>query len=337
MTSAMCERAHEMTSSKVRGSGQHKRFTDEDDEARAALLNGASNKNEGEKDPASLLGTIIGVNREAFRARKEVADLWDSGSLQFKLRRAPPAPSPEPVARRRPPSPPRESRAERRRREQASLRHEDNPTSSRLNGIATTTNGGLSKSEGSSRNRANGQGTSKDPVVIVDTSSSADSRLERTRRPSTVRQELAINDDASDGSSVEVLDEEELAASQGISFASSQVHHSDVDDDDDEAKDSRYASQNGGRASSKRRKRLEDYAREAPDAYVTDSSVSDDGGHGGSNGTSVQARAHAQGEGQGSKKPLGRRHEFWANKGNPVGKFVGGDDDDYDDGYEALE
>lgn len=73
LTTAMCERANEMAAPSGRQSQHHKRFLNEDDEARAALLNGTSTRNiDGEKDPQSLLGTILGVNREVFKARKEV-------------------------------------------------------------------------------------------------------------------------------------------------------------------------------------------------------------------------------------------------------------------------
>lgn len=117
LTSAVCQRGIEMGrggSGGGRGErGGHRRFDaedeDEDAAARNALLSGHASK---DKDPRSLLGSIIGVSRELLKARKDLLALYDSGVLQRLCGKPPPSrnPSPGPSSSRgsgrsRPPSP----------------------------------------------------------------------------------------------------------------------------------------------------------------------------------------------------------------------------------------
>jgi non-canonical poly(A) RNA polymerase PAPD5/7 len=67
MTAVMCQKPNDKKRrDKKRGQ------KDEDEEAREALINGAR-LGESDKDPESLLGNIIGVNREMLKARKDVS------------------------------------------------------------------------------------------------------------------------------------------------------------------------------------------------------------------------------------------------------------------------
>ncbi|PWN53113.1 Nucleotidyltransferase, partial [Violaceomyces palustris] len=81
LTAAICERAN-------------------DERARNEILN---DSNTEEKDPNSLLGTILGVSKSMVRQRKDMEDLYHSGVLQYKLGRPAPPSSPPP-ARSPPPA-----------------------------------------------------------------------------------------------------------------------------------------------------------------------------------------------------------------------------------------
>lgn len=120
LTSAVCQRGLELARGRgasIRGAAaaaaqqQHVRF-DPDEEARAALLSGSgsgSTSERSDRDPQSLLGSIIGVSRELTKARRDIASLFDGGTLHAKLGRSPPGMSPSPgpssSSKRRPPEP----------------------------------------------------------------------------------------------------------------------------------------------------------------------------------------------------------------------------------------
>lgn len=101
-------RASEPSSSKKRG-GKHQRFavdsdSDSDEEARQALLRDSQyDSGKEDRDPNSLLGTILGISNPVVNQRKEMEALYHSGSLQFKLGRPPAPRSPQPA----PPSGPK--------------------------------------------------------------------------------------------------------------------------------------------------------------------------------------------------------------------------------------
>ncbi|CAO1635717.1 unnamed protein product [Parajaminaea phylloscopi] len=114
LTSAVCKRGQEISRGnrrrRVQGKGSHLRFDagaqdssgddedeeDEEENARRALLRDNEASLKAEKDPESLLGSIIGVSRELLKSRRDIANLYDSGVLQAKLGRSPPARSPSP-------------------------------------------------------------------------------------------------------------------------------------------------------------------------------------------------------------------------------------------------
>lgn len=113
LTAAICQQANE-GSVGLRGSsstagradsgrGRHRRFSvdsdsDSDAEARRALVRDSNAEGgKDDKDPNSLLGTILGISNPVVRQRKEMEELYYSGSLQFKLGRPAPPNSPPPA------------------------------------------------------------------------------------------------------------------------------------------------------------------------------------------------------------------------------------------------
>lgn len=100
LTSTVCQRGIEIARGSsggrsARPGGGHHRFDDDDDDAaaRAALLAGPQSR---EKDPRSLLGSIIGVSRELLKARRDLLALYDSGVLQRLCGKPPPGREPSP-------------------------------------------------------------------------------------------------------------------------------------------------------------------------------------------------------------------------------------------------
>ncbi|PWN33501.1 Nucleotidyltransferase, partial [Meira miltonrushii] len=98
LSAALSQKANEIKKRKAAehwGDGVNP--TDEDEEARAAILNVARNPSSSNKDPHSLLGSVIGIPHEMFKSRRDLESLWQSGIMQNKLGRKPPAVgSPEP-------------------------------------------------------------------------------------------------------------------------------------------------------------------------------------------------------------------------------------------------
>ncbi|CDR87684.1 related to TRF4-topoisomerase I-related protein [Sporisorium scitamineum] len=108
LTVAICQQANEGSSSLNKassgsGRGKHRRFSvdsdsDSDAEARRALVrDSTAGGGKDDKDPNSLLGTILGISNPVVRQRKEMEELYLSGSLQFKLGRPAPPSSPPPA------------------------------------------------------------------------------------------------------------------------------------------------------------------------------------------------------------------------------------------------
>ena len=113
LTAAICQQANE-GSTGLRGAangaaridssrGKHRRFSvdsdsDSDAEARRALVRDSTAEGgKDDKDDNSLLGTILGISNPVVRQRKEMEELYYSGSLQFKLGRPAPPSSPPPA------------------------------------------------------------------------------------------------------------------------------------------------------------------------------------------------------------------------------------------------
>lgn len=74
MTAVMCQREREATDRADKRSSRKQKNVDEDEQAREALVSSAR-LGESDKDPDSLLGHIVGVNREMLKARKDVSGL----------------------------------------------------------------------------------------------------------------------------------------------------------------------------------------------------------------------------------------------------------------------
>lgn len=116
LTGVVCQRGMELTRGRGRGAGgrgSHLRFgghsedEDEDEGARRAIRDGRGAATD--KDPRSLLGSIIGVSRDLVKSRRDIQQLYDSDVLQAKLGRRPPKMSPSPgpsrTSSQRPPEP----------------------------------------------------------------------------------------------------------------------------------------------------------------------------------------------------------------------------------------
>lgn len=112
LTAAICQQANEGISGRYGAAsngaarndrGKHRRFSvdsdsDSDAEARRALVRDSTAEGgKDDKDPRSLLGTILGISNPVVRQRKEMEELYFSGSLQFKLGRPAPPSSPPPA------------------------------------------------------------------------------------------------------------------------------------------------------------------------------------------------------------------------------------------------
>ncbi len=107
LTAAICQQANEAGPSRSArtdsGRNKHRRFSvdsdsDSDAEARRALVRDSTAEGgKDDKDPNSLLGTILGISNPVVRQRKEMEELYYSGSLQFKLGRPAPPNSPPPA------------------------------------------------------------------------------------------------------------------------------------------------------------------------------------------------------------------------------------------------
>lgn len=317
LSAALSQRANEI---KKRIAAKHwddgAKSIDEDEEARAAILDNARNpsSSSSNKDPRSLLGSVIGIPHDMFKSRRELEQLWQSGIMQNKLGRKPPAVgSPEPSNFSRKSTP-------RMNEESSNHRKEERNGESSTHKISSSTNQiGGSKSN---------------PVVVED--SSVDQGLKR------------INGYESDSDdSVLVMDEEELAASQGYHFSSSTDHnvgdhHADLDSDhkeeieDAEAKEeneSRYTDINpkkirdGKQADGLlgRRSRLDAFAEQAPRRFVHDDEDSDASSDHDREVISIEmpsafkrARTEIQRSGSAEERRK-RKDEYWAGKGNAVG------------------
>ncbi|KAJ1032673.1 hypothetical protein NDA16_000696 [Ustilago loliicola] len=114
LTAAICQQANEGISGRYGAASngaarnhtsrsKHRRFSvdsdsDSDAEARRALVRDSTAEGgKDDKDPRSLLGTILGISNPVVRQRKEMEELYFSGSLQFKLGRPAPPSSPPPA------------------------------------------------------------------------------------------------------------------------------------------------------------------------------------------------------------------------------------------------
>ncbi|KAN0061080.1 hypothetical protein ACQY0O_006815 [Thecaphora frezii] len=230
VTAAICQNGSGAAERSANASKKpkHKTFdADSDDEdaiARSLLLEEArSATNTNDKDPNSLLGTIVGVSKAMMKQREEMEELYQSGSLQNRLGRPPPLPSPPPAERylRVQPAalaaPPPENVSRGRK---GKAQHEKGPqpppgpSPKKIKGQAKK----LAQTVSDRR------GGASDPISIL---SSPDRELEPAtlsirgaaeRRKQNSRA-AAISVD-SRSSSPEIVDEAELAASQGFSFSS---------------------------------------------------------------------------------------------------------------------
>ncbi|PWZ03168.1 hypothetical protein BCV70DRAFT_197406 [Testicularia cyperi] len=225
LTAAICQQANESgghpskgwsrsvalpdTDSRGGGSVRHQRFSvdsdsDSDSEARSALLRDSrhdSGKND--RDANSLLGTILGISNPVVNQRKEMEALFYSGSLQFKLGRPAPPKSPPP-ARPQPPS------------SNAGGTSSRNQHAASRSTSAGSTNGSHHPSSGvvaiqSGASHASTTKTGEQPKFSIRGAAAA-----ATAASSSTKRALSPSSTAS----FEIVDEPELAASQGFEFGS---------------------------------------------------------------------------------------------------------------------
>jgi DNA polymerase sigma len=330
LTAVMCERAtykEESARKKKKGINGHR---DEDEDARQALLNGAL-MGESDKDPDSLLGNVIGANREMIKSRRDINALWESGTLQYLLGRSPPPRDPLPynsaqTSRRddkelpKAPGAMREDEERPRTDNNGKARgHEKQPprapkimladeSMNRAERRAQTAgqNGikiaGISIANTKQGTASGSKGTSVDPVIVLD-SSSSDSRLQRSSKakldPSTLR-----------------LDD-----------ADSPTEVRNDDEKDDLEADSKYATH---QENHKRKKasRLDDFAKTAPKKYILDDSASeDDEGEAGKVVETAPKRRKTSSKEEEERRR--KRKEYWESKGNAATE-ISSDEDDRD-------
>lgn len=310
MTAVMCQRAtskEDASRKRRKGNNGHR---DEDEEAREALLTSAR-LGESDKDPDSLLGNIIGANREMIKARRDIDALWKSGTLQYLLGRSPPPRDPVPhntsrpsyqedsqasrdkgdgrrprkeVNGKEPPRAPKSMLAEERkaRTEVVGDTRERKPGVPNGSQFASTKQGTASGAKG----------TSNDPVIVVD-SSSSDSHLQRRSKGDMKSSTLRL-DEANSPTSVR-----------------------DDEGGHDLEADSKYATHQQDDKRKKKTSRLDEFAKTAPKTFVVDDSASeDDYGDGlpeGEEGAATKRRKTANKEGEERRR---KRKEYWESKGN---------------------
>ncbi|MCO5585280.1 hypothetical protein L7F22_039213 [Adiantum nelumboides] len=311
LSAALSQRANEIKKRKAAEHwGDGVKPIDEDEEARAAILNVARNpsSSSSNKDPESLLGSVIGIPHEMFKSRRDLEQLWQSGIMQNKLGRKPPAAgSPEP----------------------SDLSRKGTP------GVSESSkSNNYSKKEANANVKKNG-GSRSDPVIVED--NSVDNNLKRSN---------GYQSDSND--SVLMMDEEELAASQGYQFSSGHRNDADYESENNkenaevgEEPESRYtetATKRGKQADGLlgRRSRLDAFAEQAPRRFVNDDEDSD-GSSDHEEGeilnekpsSSKRARTDAHRRSGSAEERRKRKDEYWAGKGNAVGTGALSPDDEH--------
>lgn len=321
LTAALSQRANDMAKKRasdhwIDEDRQGKR-ADEDEEARAAILNGVRNPVDPDKDPRSLLGALLGINRETLKARRELAQLWRSGSLQTRLGRPPPGSTPEPLSVPGPSTTQHSEKSDGKGGKKKGKRGQTSPEGSHSTVHKT--------SQGASIQI---RGTAGEPVIVEDDSSVHGSRA---------------FDESEDDESV-MLDEEELATSQGVQFSSATSQSIDRGDessiegvavwgDSKDDLDSRYAEQSkkrklngqrGGRGGG--RSRIDIFSDGGRKTFVDDDSASDLSGEEAGEDTQSAPKNGQKADTIGrtsrsssSEERRKRKNEYWASKGNAVG------------------
>ncbi|KDN45077.1 hypothetical protein K437DRAFT_274333 [Tilletiaria anomala UBC 951] len=278
LTSACCKRAMDMridpTLQNLMPRSTHTRY-DEDDLAREALISSAKGGDSGgllRKDPRSLLGNVFGTSRSVQRSRAELLRLFQSGSMQRRLKQHPPGTGPLPGP----------SSSTIRSKEKEDARKQVQVGTELVTGGGTTA-GQISSELMGVNERAAESGTG------------CSSGREKSK-------------------SVDIVDEEELANSQGYFFDIHGLSQRSAGDDDDDASDSRYAQQPP-------RKRKHIHRSSPPTAsaaegnYIADS----DSESGNDDDTSLptlvcEARATPTSRASKSKVSAQDRRDFWASK-----------------------
>ncbi|EST06226.1 PAP/25A-associated [Kalmanozyma brasiliensis GHG001] len=343
LTAAICQQANE-GSAKMRlsardandsGRRKHRHFSvdsdsDSDAEARRALVRDSTAEGgKDDKDPNSLLGIILGISNPVVRQRKEMEELYFSGSLQFKLGRPAPPSSPPPAR----------------------------PSSSREDGLAARLSSSAAGSSGSTTKARPDSG-----VVSID---SAKNTTKRGQMPAlSIRGAASAADKASGGS-----DADSQRGSKRARRSSPSQAGSDKDDAerterrrpnaeaDSEDEDSRYsasrsskpksslarrgpdgaASPTVGGPAKKRARRgqteitqadLEDLSHSAPSTFVSEDDSDDDAARGDdkmllptlSGASSVKSAPKLGSAGRGMSRISSRtKNDFWTAKGVDTG------------------
>ncbi|UZJ54703.1 hypothetical protein CBS101457_004023 [Exobasidium rhododendri] len=306
MTAVMCQGPKR----KEKRNGKNGR-RDEDQEAREALVNTAR-LGESDKDPDSLLGNIIGVNREMIKARKDISQLWQSGTLQYKLGKAAPALDPVPITsshssrrERAGPPPPREPKATRKEeRKRAKDRAKDGANGKEGGGkVASTTSRGIEMKR---------RGSHEEPIIVLDDSSDAH---RQGRRDNGMKRTL------------------EMESEESPAVDKRRRRDKEEEEEDDAEADTRYS--NGKKHNAKRVSRLDEFAKVASKTFIVDESGSED-----EQGDTVSAEEGEIVEAPSSKKRKAngrnevkkqRKHDYWEKKGNAVGRSISISDSDDED------
>jgi non-canonical poly(A) RNA polymerase PAPD5/7 len=255
----------------------------------------------------------------------QIEELWQSGTLQYKLGRPAPALDPVPFNSdqqskvKEKHAAPREPKAMGKKKEQQPLSQqsdqdrrplsasksttkEDERSSKTSNGkIKAKVNGVNSTSQGTSERRKD---NSKEPIVVIDDSSSSH----------------PLANDAKQSSRLQLNSREDSPLYE--------EHRRSIREENAE-KDTRYGDTDGGKK--KRRSRLDEFARVAPKTFIVDDSASEeeDDIESLEEGEIKEPRSMKKRKtGKVDDAKRRKKREYWENKGNAVGRSISISDDE---------
>lgn len=317
LTTAVCERGFEMSRGR-RSDGtagrsgpgsndtRHHRFEQDPDEAaREALLKSNTARNGAgglEKDPQSLLGSIIGVSRELMKNRKDIEALYHSGILQKLLGKSPPRRSPSPgpshtwKETRQPPEP----------RESAPRQPPPPPLPSAPRAMRGP-------------NAGDGRGDIKDSSIDSILHIKGASSKSRLGAEAQDLHRLPPQHSTPLRTTSARPNDRRIVATTAISDGGSMDARSPASDSDDDEPDSRYAAYDKSTRSEQVKKRRRDFL-DVPKAYVSEESEEEEGSEDALSPAEEGEVSHSSSASQSAGKRKqsikgASRQRFWLDKG----------------------